>query len=394
MELSNMARPYDPEITGQVRPIPVAYLLHTIAYGGIETVILNWIEAMDTRRYQIHLICFANPGETEAPFVEAARQRGIQVDKIPWSRRKPLFKAARTLAGIIRDKDIRILHTHGWYAEFTGLLTAWLVPVKTLTTVYVWFDYDWRRNLIQWLDQYVIRYFDQVTAHCEYTRRDTIARGIPEAEIRTLICGYRGQPYRIDDSERHRLRAEQGLADEHVVLVNVARFYPEKTHAALLRIFQHVHREVPATRLWLVGTGPLEEALRRQVAELGLEQVVRFTGFVSDLPRLLSLTDMQVHPAAIEGVPLAVLAGMSAGLPIVASAVGGLPEILADGRNGVLVEGGDEAAFVRAVLSLLADPQRTRSLGQRTLEFVRTEYSLDAAVTQVADCYDALLAKR
>ena len=381
----------DAEDSGEPQPVRVAYLLHTIAYGGVETVILNWIGRIDTRRYEVHLVCFANPGETEAPFVTAARHRGIRVSKIPCSRRKPLLKAARATATIIRERDIRILHTHGWYAEFVGALTARLVPVKTITTVYVWFDYDWRRNLIQWLDRFVLRAFDEVSAHCEYTRRDTIARGIPAARIKTLICGYDGQPYAIGATERQRMRAEGGVGEADLLLVNVARFYPEKIQDALLRIFQRVNREMPHTRLWLVGTGPLGESLRSQVRALGLQQVVYFTGFVEDLPKILSLADMQVHPAAIEGVPLAVLAGMAAGLPIVASAVGGLPEIIADGQNGVLVAAGDEDGFAREVLVLLANPQRAAALGQHALEFVNSAYSLDTAVGRVADCYDLLL---
>ena len=379
--------------TGSTEPVDVIFLLHTIAYGGIESVLLNWIDAFDPRRYRIHMVCFANPGETEQPFVEAAQKRGVLVRKIPWSRRKPLIKASRALATIIRETDTRILHAHGWYADFVAAITQYLTPVRTITTSYVWHDYDWKRNLIQLVDQYAIRFFDQITAHCEFTRRGSIQRGIAADKVITLPCGYAGKPVTLAAAERALRRREMGVSEEEIVLINVARFYPEKTHDALLRIFRMVLESVPNLRLWLVGTGPLEQDIRNQATNLGVQDRVRLCGFVEDLPRLLALADIQVHPADIEGVPLAVLAGMAAALPVIASAVGGLPEILDHGKNGVLIPPRADRTFAEQLCGLLQNPQQCQALGQRALHFIENDYSLPTAVAKVAETYDTLIAK-
>jgi len=380
------ARPA-PHTNVAARRISVLHLIHTMAYGGVETAVLNWLTNFDRERFDAHIACFANPGATERPFVEAAEQRGVRVWRIPWGRRKPIIKAGRALAALLRDQRVDILHTHNWYADFVGALAARLAPVKTITTLYVWFDYDWKRNLLQALDRRVIKRFDLVTAHCEDTRRKTIAGGYPAERLRVLNCGFATRRADLTPAERQARRRAFGVSDEEIVLANIARLYPEKAQAALLRCFKEIHRRAPQTRLWITGVGPLEAELKRSCAALGLDGVVSFLGFVNDLPQLLALVDAQVHPALIEGIPLAICAGMAAGLPIVASAVGGLPEILAGGRCGRLVPGGDEEAFVEAVLRLIAAPEEAARLGRAARQMIETDFSLDAAVRRVEETY-------
>lgn len=109
-----------------------------MTYGGVETAILNWRSGFSTERLDVHLVCFANPHGTEQPFIAAAAKAGFTVHTIPWSRRKPVVKAARALSEYVRKHQIDILHCHNTYADLVGLVTARMVPVKTITTFYVW----------------------------------------------------------------------------------------------------------------------------------------------------------------------------------------------------------------------------------------------------------------
>jgi L-malate glycosyltransferase len=367
--------------------VTVIHLIHTMAYGGVETALINWLRRIDRSRFHVHLVCFANPGGTEAPFVEAAQRAGLEVDKIKWSRRKPVLRAARELARIARRHRADVIHSHNWYADFVCAAAAWMVDVKTITTLYVWFDYDWKRNILQWLDQHVVRNFDRITAHCEATREATLARGIAPERVQTLICGFETHPVALERAVRQQRREDLGAAQDEVVLLNVARFYPEKAHGFLLRCFARIRASAPRTKLWIAGIGPLEQEIRAQASALGLDDCVRFLGFVTELPELLALADIQVHPAEIEGVPLAVCEGMAAGLPIVASEVGGLPEVIQNGQRGLLVPRGDQEAFVRAVLGLIADVPLQRRLGSNAQRFITEDYSLQAAVRRVEDTY-------
>ncbi len=369
------------------RRISVMHLIHTMAYGGIETSVINWLRKIDRLRFDVSLVCFANPGETEAPFVTAAARVGLHVLKIPWNRCKPVLRATRTLVKLMRAHKVDILHTHNCYADCIGALAARLFRAKTVATVYVWADYDWKRNIIQAIDKKVLRLFDRVTAHCEDTRHKTVKFGSFRGGVETLICGFETRPRTVLEEERRRRRSELGARDDEIVLGNVARFYPEKAHDSLLRSFKTILSHYPKTRLWILGVGPLEPKIRALCGSMGLDDHVRFLGFIEDLPALMRLLDIQVHPAHVEGVPLALCEGMAAELPIVASAVGGIPEILDQGKCGVLVRPGDEEGFAQAVLSLIRNPQERRRLGMAARQFVENDYSLDRAVGRVQQMY-------
>ena len=372
--------------------IRVLHLIHTMAYGGVETAVLNWLRTIDRERFEVHLVCFANPGNTEKPFVDAAGRMGFTVHKIFWSRRKPLWRASGELAGMIRRWKIDVLHAHNWYADFVAVVTSKLrVNVKTITTAYVWFDYDWKRNLLQWLDAKAIRLLDCVTAHCENTRDETLKRGFAPEEVRTLICGFETHRVELEPAVRVQRRQEAGAGPQDAVLINVARFYPEKAHVFLLECFARILQQRPDTWLWLCGVGPLEDEIRAAVDRLQIGHRVRFLGFVTNLPEVLALADIQVHPAHIEGVPLAICEGLAAALPIVASRVGGLPEILDNGRNGILVDRLEHAVFTDAVLRLIDDPALARRYGDRGRHFIENDYSLKTAVQRVERTYAELV---
>lgn len=376
-----------------VSRISVLHLIHTMAYGGVETAIINWLGEMDRSQFDIHLACFDNPGGggSEEPFVEAAQKRGLTVHKIPWGRRKPLLKSARSLVTLMDRFGVEILHTHNWYADFVGALAARLRAVKTITTVYVWSDYDWKRNLLQTIDRRVIGRFDVVSAHCRDTYLKTLDCGIPEDRLRLHVAGYAGKAVEMPSEERLRLRRSKGISDDEILLGNVARFYPEKLHELLLDTFRRIVDSYPRTRLWIAGVGPLESRIRQRVHELGLESRVEFLGFVERLEEVLPLLDIQVHPATIEGVPQAVCAGMNSGLPVVASAVGGIPEIVEHERTGFLVPPNDEPALTEAILRLMDDSGLRRRFGEAARDYITNEYSLSAAVRRVEQTYREVL---
>lgn len=374
--------------------IGVLHLIHTMAYGGVETAVLNWIRALDRERFDVHLACFANPGATEQPFVDAAERLGIPVARLPWHRGKPVLRAARGLAALAAERKISIVHAHNCYADVVTLAACWLSrrAFSTITTAYVWFDYKhWKRNLIQSVDVWAMRRFDCVTAHCDNTRLETLKRGFAADQVHTLICGFETHRAALDASARAQRRVELGADQSKTVLINVARFYPEKAQVFLLECFARLRQQRPGLLLWMVGVGPLEAEIRAAAKRLHLGNSVRFLGFVPDLPPLLALADIQVHPALIEGVPLAICEGMAAGLPIVASEVGGLPEILAGGRNGVLVPGLDAQRFADAVLALVDDSARAAALGAQARQFIENDYSLRTAIAQVEATYSQLI---
>ena len=373
------------------RPLRVVHLLHTVAHGGVETILINWLTHLDRSRVQADLVVFANPDGSEKAFMDAANTAGLSVRTIPWARRKPVFLAARRLTDILRSDQVDIVHCHNVYAEIVGYLAARRAGCKVLCTEYVWADFGWKRNIQQIIAAHVIRRFDLVTSQCAETMREGIRRGIPAAKQKVLISGI--EPCRdfMTPQERREGRSGYGLTDNDVVLLNLARLYPEKAQAFLLRCFRVILDKRPNARLWVFGVGPLEAELRSLAQELRLGEAVRFMGFVPNPARTLQLADIQVHPSFAEGVPLALCEGMATGLPVLATAVGGVPEIIKSEVSGVLIPAKNEQVFIDQCLRLIDDAALRAKLGAGARAFIENDYTLDVAAAGLIATYEELL---
>lgn len=371
--------------------IRVAHLIHSMAYGGVETALINWCKTFDPEKVEVYLICFANPGGTELPFIEAANRVGLKVDTIPWSRNKPIWQAARRTSKLLIECKIELLHCHNTYANIVGLIAAKLNKVHTLTTIYVWSGYGLKRRILQWIDVQLLRFFDQITAHCESARDATIQRGIDAKQIQLLTCGFTERVVHMSSADRESERSKMGVASEDIVLIKVARFWPEKRHDVLLQAFQLLLKQHLNFRLWIPGVGPLQYQTMALAKELGINDRCHFLGFRNDLPELLALADIQIHSSDEEGVPLAILSGMAAGKPIVSTSVGGIPEVIKHGISGILVQASQPQLLADAVFSVSQDSQLQSRLGLAAQQFIKTEYSLSAATSKVEQLYSEIV---
>ena len=376
-------------------PIRVAHLLYTMAYGGVETVIINWFLAAPKESLELSLIVFRVPGELEMPFVKKAEEAGLKIQFIPWSRRKPIFRSARELCKILKENRIQILHTHNTYAEMVGLVAGKRLGLKLVSTQYVWISKEeagLKRFLLLKLSAWFLPKYDLLTAQCEKTIRDSAQWGLDSSKIKLLPSGYDvPPPCNLSPEDRSRLRAEKGATAETIVVCNVARLYPEKGHERLLRLWPRILERCPHARLWIYGVGPLEDELKQLWRELHLEETVRFEGFTGDLAKELELCDVQIHPSFNEGIPIAICAGMASALPIVATAVGGLPEVIYSGENGILVNVDDEDGLVEETVRLILDAKERNRLGQAAQRFIKEEYSLEAAARILKETYQQLV---
>ena len=375
------------------KPIRVLHLLHTMAYGGIETVIINWFAKADAEKLDMHLVVFANPGQTELPFVKIANDKGIKVDLIPWGKRKPVIKAARQLMKLIKKYDCSIVHTHNTYAAIVGLIAGKILNRRLTNTYYVWDDsvVGLKRRLIQYIDIWVLKKYDQLTAQCEETIEDSGRMGFDRQQIRLLPSGFPSMPACLTNEHRQQLRSERGITPDNIVVCNIARFYPEKAQKLMLKCWTEVSKACPNARLWIYGVGPLEDELKSYSSALGLDDSVKFMGFAENLEIELELCDVQFHPSHKEGVPLAICSGMAAGLPILASRVGGLPEVIKHHDSGLLVEDGDKESFSRELINLIKDPALRSKLGNGARNFIREKYSIEYALDELRDSYKTMI---
>jgi glycosyltransferase involved in cell wall biosynthesis len=191
--------------------------------------------------------------------------------------------------------------------------------------------------------------------------------------------------------EREEVRRELGLAPGTFVILQVARLDYLKDHLTAVRTLGRVARQVPDVRLVLVGEGPEGLAIEAQVEQLGLTGQVLFLGLRKDVGRLLQAADLFLLTSVSEGIPLTVIEAMAAGLPVVVTQVGGLPEVVQEGVTGLLAPPGDDAALADRILSLAGRPERRAELGRLGRERSRELFSEDSMHAAYLKLYEEML---
>ncbi len=213
-----------------------------------------------------------------------------------------------------------------------------------------------------------------------YTDPPLIPNGIPTDE------------YAPNPDTRAQWRQAHGIEPHATVVTHIGRFAVQKNHALLVEAFAQVHSDAPLYLL-LVGAGELEDAVREQVAGLGLESRVRFLGIRADVADILRASDVFVLSSRWEGNPMSVMEAMAAGLPVVSTAVGGVPELVQEGVTGRLVPSEDAGALAQAMQALVDDPARRQAMGAAARQHAVARFDIRHTVRMYEELYERLLAR-
>ena len=277
------------------------------------------------------------------------------------------LRALTALVALFRRLRPHLVHARSAKARFLAPLAARLarVPV-TLQTVHGWsFNnaVDRRRPLFVALERLARRLCDATVLVSQKDLAEGVALGVlpPAAAARGEAVVIRSgidleTVAPLDGAARRALRAAQGVADARPVISLVQRLSPPKTPLVFLHALPRILAERPDAVAWVVGDGPLRASAEQAAAAAGVTARVTFLGLRKDVPHILAASDVAVHSSLREGLPRVVLEALAVGTPLVATAVGGVPDVVTDGVNGLLVPPEDPAALARAVLATLADP--------------------------------------
>jgi glycosyltransferase involved in cell wall biosynthesis len=273
--------------------------------------------------------------------------------------------AAARLAWRLRSWGAGLLHAHCFDATAVGLLAARLARVPFVFTRHH-SDHNLRLGK-KWhtrVDAFCGRHADRVIAVSEATRRVLVdVEGVPASNVTVVYNGMEPQTP-VDATVAAEVRRALRIDDGTRVCLTVARLHEEKGHGVLFRAIPQIVEECGATVFLLAGDGPHRGAMEREVAEHGAGDHVRFLGRRGDVPALLGLADVAVLPSLAESFGFAALEAMDLGVPVVASATGGLPEVVSDGLTGLLVPPADASALAEAVVRVLRDRDLAAAMGR------------------------------
>lgn len=330
------------------------------------------------------------PADRLAKAARRLESAGVELLALERSSRLDL-RAWRPLIALLRSGEVDVLHSHKFGPNVWGSL----LKILTRVPVFVAHEHSWSyegQPLRRRLDRHLIaRTSDAfVAVSSEDRRRMTAVEGIPPARTELIPNGIDAPPV----GSRSAVRTELGIPDDAPVVGALSILRAEKGLDLLLKAVALLRDRLPDVRLLVAGNGPEESRLRDQAADLGMADVVDFLGFRTDLGDLLATFDVAASSSVHEGSPLAVMEYMAAGLPIVATAVGGVPHMIEDERHGLLVPSADPQALADGLHRLLSDHALAARLGEAARDRHSLEFTLDGTVDRIAGLYERLLARR
>ncbi len=364
----------------------VLQMIDLLRIGGAQKLVETF--ALHAASYGIQASVLSLHDDPQSPIQQALRDAGVEVFLFPAPH---LLDAGRlrALAAHFRARRYDVVQTHLAYANILGgLVGRWTGTPVVATLHSVGQDPRFRNPLRRALETCTLRYAARAVvavggevaqAHTDRLGRkriEVIPNAVPEIPPLSL-------------QERRALRSQLGCTPENVVLIAVGRLAPPKGYPDLLEAFARLHTHAPHARLWVVGDGVLRDELHSLKGHLGLDAAVRFLGRRDDVPALLSAADIFVNASHWEGLPLAVLEAMMAGLPVVATAVGDVPSVLMP-EAGQLIPPQAPAALASALIALVEDPALRQRMGDAAREHARRVYGLEAWMRRLRALYTRL----
>jgi glycosyltransferase involved in cell wall biosynthesis len=355
--------------------VKVLHAIKVQGIGGAERHLLALLPALRERGVDARLLSL-DAGADAARFHDALEAAGVPWLRVPCGLDASPLLAVRVVRAVRAERP-DLLHTHMVHGDVYGSLAA-----HTLRVPFVSSRHNDDRYLLgpfRHVDRTFMHGVRRLIAISDAVREFLARAGLPREKLVTIRYGLDAPPHAASE-------APPSIPAGAPLVLAIGRLIEQKDHATLLRAFARVHEEVPEARLAILGWGPLEDELLRLAAELGLAGVVEIPGRVE--PRdWLARADVFAHTSRWEGFGIVLLEAMLSSLPVVATRASAVPEIVADGETGVLVEPGDADAVARALGELLRDERRRRALGEAGLRRAREEFSVARMTDRTLDVY-------
>lgn len=362
----------------------ITHFVENLACGGLERVVINLVQAQLEAGHACEVICLFEEGPLASELTDA----GVAVTACGKRRGPDLWALARARAALKKSR-CDVLHSHNDLAHYYAVAAAVGLSIGRVVNTRHGMSASATTGRRAWLYGKTMRYTDTVVTVGETVRRFFDGAGIrPRQGIVSIPNGIRVRKFQPASAAAHsRLTAELGLPEGTRLLGTVGRLNPVKDQAGLVRAFALMRRSIPESALVIAGDGELRDELEALAGAEGVADSVFFLGMRDDVADLLEALDVFVLPSLSEGYSMALLEACAAGLPIVATDVGGNSEIVQPGVNGVMVPPSAPEALASAIADLLGDPGRAAAFGRAGREWVLREGSFQTMAERYAQVY-------
>jgi len=367
--------------------IKILEIINRAEIGGGPGHIGQILQRIDSTRFEVALAC--SPGGNDLPRLQAlsAAYFPVPIGKIP------RLSTIRRLRKIIQRESFQIIHTHGGVAGLWGRIAAFgLKHVAVVHTLHGIHFLNYRNLLLKWLYIQIERALSRITDQTICVAQADLTKALenrlfsPE-KGRVIRNGIQFSVSRLNQTDLVALKNSLGISPDAIVIGQVARLHAQKGQEYLLEAFARVRQNFPQTRLLLIGDGPAKTELQNLADQLKITDSVHFAGFRTDIGHLLQIMDIFVLSSLWEGLPLALLEALSYGLPVVATAVDGVPEIISSATDGLLVAPADSDALAGGILKILTHPELATRFRETGPEKIRAQFDEKKMIQSLENLY-------
>lgn len=378
--------------------LKVLHLISSSGFFGAENMLIELSKGLGHTTFSPIFGVFRNQHNPHLEVAEEAKRYNFPVKIFPCNGRLDL-KTLLSLRRFSEDQKISIIHTHGYKSNLYALAASIGKKVHLITTCHNWLGDDPKMRFYGWLDKFFLNRFGRVIAVSDSLKQEILRHNISPRKVLTIYNGIDVDRFN-QQKKSDCIRREFGIDESCKVIGTVGRLSEEKGHVYLLQGAKKVLKKYPRVVFLIVGDGPLRRHLEanssqlaeRRIAKAGsFEAPIIFTGVRTDMPAIYSLMDIFILPSLTEGLPMVLLEAMASETPVVATKVGAVPKVVEHDNSGLLIPKGDVNALTKAIIDLLANPQKAHFLAKNAYEKVRTEFSSQKMAERYAEVYKEVL---
>ena len=367
----------------------ILHLISSEGFYGAENVVAALAHDLEHSGHAACIGVFENTHVAPNSVADQFESRGLHIIRIPCRRRFDLA-VVRRIREIIAREEIDLVHSHGYKSDIYAWLAARRLQLPIMATSHLWTRQTAAIRFYEFLDGLVLRRFHAVAAVSQRIAGQLRQAGIAEEKISVIDNGIDLSPF---DSAAPALKSELQAGDRRLI-GTVGRLTGQKGMEHFLAAAQKLLKEFPDLMFAIVGDGPDRQKLEQMARELQIEKSVHFTGARSDMPGVYASLDVFVLASIAEGMPMALLEAMASGRPVVAAAVGAVPQIVVFGSTGMLVRPKDPIELANAIASLLRHPDLSERVARNGQTAVRKQFSSQVMTQKYCKLYAHLLERK
>lgn len=370
--------------------LTVAHLLASNFFGGPEKQLIEHAQRITGKQFVPHIISFEEPGRPNQ-LLDKANKTGISTRHVK-SRGPFDFGMIREICGYIRQEKIDLLCVHGYKANVVGRIASWITGIPLIAISRGWTGETTKVRCYEWLDKSFLRFADRIVA-VSYGQKDKLVRlGIPEQRVTVIHNAINLQETR--DPPDQPLRKQLKLPEDAIIIASAGRLSPEKNYAGMIEVAREVTNNNPKVFFMIFGEGFLRQELESKIFSAGLAGRFLLPGFRSDLQSVLNDIDVFILPSFTEGLPNVILEAFAVRKPVVATRVGGTPEVVEDGVCGFLALPHEISVMAKHLLALSENPALRQQMGTRGFERTQELFAFEQQTRLYEELYEQIAASR